>query len=226
MNGLRHELKFTLHKDAATVLKQRLSLLLPFDNNANPNGEYYVTSLYFDTIDADAYFEKMDGVQTRRKYRIRFYNQNLDFIRLECKEKFDSMTQKRQARISLPYAQKIIANQIEALDVEGEQVLQEFLIDLKTKHLMPSVIVDYRRTAFVHESLDVRITFDEHIHSRRFDTDLFEPTFSGIKVHEDAESVIEIKFDEILPYSVWAILNSVPLSRQAISKFALCRGMQ
>jgi len=119
MNGLRHELKFTLHKDAATILKQRLSLLLPFDNNANHNGEYYVRSLYFDTIDADAYFEKMDGVQTRRKYRIRFYNQNLDFIRLECKEKFDSMTLKRQARISLPYAQKIIANQIEALDVEG-----------------------------------------------------------------------------------------------------------
>ncbi len=226
MNGLRHELKFTLHKDAATILKQRLSLLLPFDNNANQNGEYYVRSLYFDTIDADAYIEKMDGVQTRRKYRIRFYNQNLDFIRLECKEKFDSMTQKRQARISLPYAQKIITNQIEALDVEGGQVLQEFLLDLKTRHLVPSVIVDYRRTAFVHESLDVRITFDEHIHSRHFDTDLFESSFSGIKVHEDSESVIEIKFDEILPYPVWAVLNSVPLSRQAISKFALCRGMQ
>lgn len=223
---LRHELKFTLHKEAAKLLKSRMAMLLPYDGNADRNGEYMIRSLYFDTPDSSAYYEKMDGVENRKKYRIRYYNQNTGFIRLECKEKFNQMTQKRQVRISLDQAKRFIAGDIEAMDIEGEDLLREFLIEMKTKHLIPSVIVDYRRTAFVMESLDVRITFDETIHSRVFNHDLFEVSHGGVMPMEEVESVVEIKYNDVLPSSIVAVLNSMPMTRQALSKFALCRGMQ
>jgi SPX domain protein involved in polyphosphate accumulation len=223
---LRHELKFTLHKDAATLLKQRMAMVMDYDRNADENGEYMIRSLYFDTLNSDAYFEKLDGVQTRRKFRIRYYNQNTDFVRLECKEKYDQMTKKRIARIDVPSAKRFIAGDIEMADIAGEDVLRDFLIEMKTRHLVPSVIVDYRRTAFVMESLDVRITFDEDIHSRGYDHDFFEATYSGIPMMEDFESVIEIKYDDILPATIVGVLNSTPLLRQALSKFTLCRSVQ
>ncbi len=222
---LRHELKFTLHRDAATLLKQRIALIMDYDRNADENGEYMIRSLYFDTLDSDAYFEKMDGVQTRKKFRIRYYNQNTDFVRLECKEKHDQMTKKRIARIDQVQAERFIKGDIEASDIAGEEVLRDFLIDMKTRHLVPSVIVDYRRTAFVMDSLDVRITFDENIHSRGYDYDFFQPIYAGIPMMEDCESVVEIKYNEILPSAIVGILNSTPMLRQALSKFTLCRSV-
>ena len=38
------------------------------------NGQYEIRSLYFDTPDDKALREKLDGVITREKYRIRLYN--------------------------------------------------------------------------------------------------------------------------------------------------------
>ena len=223
--SLRHELKFTLHREAATLLKQRMAMIMEYDRNADENGEYMIRSLYFDTLNSDAYFEKLDGVQTRKKFRIRYYNQNIDFVRLECKEKYDHMTRKRIAKIDIEQAKRFIEGDIEAGDIEGEEVLRDFLIDMKTRHLVPSVIVDYRRTAFVMESLDVRITFDEQIHSRGYDHAFFQSTYAGIPMMEDFESVVEIKYNEILPDIIVGVLNSTPMLRQALSKFTLCRSV-
>ena len=71
----RHELKFKISNSAAEVLKQKLSLILGKDKNAYyEDGSYLIKSLYFDNLDSTSYYEKMDGVLYRKKYRIRIYN--------------------------------------------------------------------------------------------------------------------------------------------------------
>src|SRR5574344_1363769 len=70
----RHELKFKISNSAAEILKQKLSLILGKDRNAYyKDGSYLISSLYFDDRDSTSFYEKMDGVLYRKKYRIRIY---------------------------------------------------------------------------------------------------------------------------------------------------------
>ena len=50
-------------------------------------GRYRITSLYFDDIYGTGYNDKLNGVLNRKKYRIRTYNFDKNFIRLEEKRR-------------------------------------------------------------------------------------------------------------------------------------------
>ena len=85
MRKYRNEIKFIISKNIAEILKQRLSLIMDLDTNSfNDDNSYFIRSLYFDDEDSKAYYEKIDGVEYRKKYRIRIYNLDDKFIRLEC----------------------------------------------------------------------------------------------------------------------------------------------
>ena len=73
-NGLRHEFKFLISRADAELLKLRLPHVMQRDPHAGETGRYTIRSLYFDDMDAAAYYEKVDGIDSRTKYRIRFYN--------------------------------------------------------------------------------------------------------------------------------------------------------
>ena len=97
---------------------------------------------------------------------------------------------------------------------------------MKRKHLKPSVIVDYTRIAYTYPISDVRITFDSQIKSGRYDYELFDFELPTISVMEDQNVVLEVKFNEVLPEAIAMILATVPMYRQAVSKFALCRSVK
>ena len=110
----RHELKFKISNSAAEVLKQKLSLIMGFDSNAYyDDGSYLIKSLYFDNLDSKYYNEKMDGVLYRKKYRIRIYNNDDTFIRLEKKMKHNNLTAKEQMLISKDIYSKILKGRLE-----------------------------------------------------------------------------------------------------------------
>ena len=109
----RHELKFKISDAAAEVLKQKLSLILKKDKNAfYEDGSYLIKSLYFDDRESTSYYEKLDGVLYRKKYRIRTYNDDEKFIRLEKKMKHNNMTAKEQMLISKDIYSKILNGKI------------------------------------------------------------------------------------------------------------------
>ena len=82
----RYELKFLLNESQAQILKQRLSLIMEPDGNSI-DGNYFIRSLYFDDVNSTAYYEKIDGLEEREKYRIRYYNFDRTYIMLELKGK-------------------------------------------------------------------------------------------------------------------------------------------
>ncbi len=220
----RHELKFVISSDVAIMLKQRLSLIMETDKNAkSPDHRYFIRSLYFDDIDSTSYDEKLDGILFRKKYRFRFYNMDPSYVILECKHKHDNLTYKDQMVVSKQLVEQLLAGQEIDVNYQNQNLLNEFLIERKIRRLIPSIVVDYYRLAFVYQPLNVRITFDEYIKSGYYNTNLFEEHYLGIPVLKQNEVVLEIKFNEIIPTHILHVIRTVPTMRQAISKFAICR---
>lgn len=227
MRKYRNEIKFIISKTMAEVLKQRLSLIMSVDTNSyNSDNSYLIRSLYFDNENSDAYYEKMDGVEYRKKYRIRIYNFDDSFIRLECKYKHNNMTSKDQILIDKEVCSKIVDGKVDEIDLTKNNLLRQFALDYRLNRLEPSIIVDYNRVAFTYHVSDVRITFDSQIKSGMYNYNLFDKAATTYSVIDDNEMVLEVKFNEILPESIALILQTVPTFRQAFSKFAACRNIK
>lgn len=225
----RHEIKFIISKQMSLILKQRLALAMNVDKNSvNLDNTYFIRSLYFDDINSTAYYEKIDGVLYRKKYRIRIYNNDSSFIRLERKWKHNNMTSKDQLKISKENCINLLTNQFDNIDKEllNNSLMKEFITDIKVFGLKPSVIVDYKRLAYTYHISEVRITFDERIKSGLYNCSLFNINRITYDVIDNNEVVLEVKFNEVLPEHISIILQTIPMYRQAVSKFALCRSIK
>ena len=96
---LRHELKFIINEGTYLMLRARLAPLMTVDSHGL-NGEYRVTSLYFDDVYNSAYWQKVNGIETRRKFRIRAYDLDPSLITLESKHKDASYVSKLSRRLT------------------------------------------------------------------------------------------------------------------------------
>ena len=219
----RNEVKYIITKNQAKILMQKLNLIMDLDTNTKDNS-YIIKSLYFDNVNQDSYYEKLDGILYRKKYRIRLYNKDSNFIRLECKYKHNNMTSKEQALINKDICDKITKGNYD-IDTKDD-MLNKFLCDMKTRHLIPSVIVEYERVAYTYPVSTVRITFDFNIKSGIYNYNLFDSNSILTNVLDDNLVVLEVKFDNVLPIHIANILETIPSYRQAVSKFALCRELK
>ena len=223
----RNEIKYVISKESALILQKKLSLLMDIDSNSiNDDNSYFIRSLYFDDIYSTAYYEKIDGVEYRKKYRIRIYNNDYNFIRLECKYKHENMTSKDQILIDKSICDKIIEGNIDNINIEKNNLLTRFILESKLNNLKPAIIVDYKRIAYTYPVSDVRITFDSKISSGLYNYDLYDKKLDTYKVIDDDKVVLEVKFNEVLPESIAIILSTIPMLRQAFSKFAICRSIK
>ena len=110
--NFRHEYKFILTYSEYIMLRQRLGVLMTHDRNVDESGEYKIKSLYFDNLYDKALFEKINGVDNREKFRIRYYNDDFSFINLEKKSKINNMCNKVSVRISQEECLKILNNDL------------------------------------------------------------------------------------------------------------------
>ena len=75
---LRKEKKFLLTIDEYYRIKEKLKKVISLDENSK-NGGYTVRSLYFDTIDDIDFESKENGLEIRKKIRLRNYGADSNF---------------------------------------------------------------------------------------------------------------------------------------------------
>lgn len=80
----RHEWKHEINASDFITITQRLSAVARPDAHGN-EGNYIIRSLYFDNSSDKALREKIDGVNRREKFRLRYYNNDISYIHLEKK---------------------------------------------------------------------------------------------------------------------------------------------
>ena len=223
---LRHELKFLIHPPQLEVLRHTVGRVLNLDPNAKRNGgSYHIRSLYFDTVFDDALYDKIAGVKDRDKYRIRIYNLSDAVIFMECKTKVGNLISKRSVKISRDVAEQLMAGDPSGLENTKSGLLRDVYREMRTRLLHPVVIVDYEREAYVHVAEEVRITFDMRVRSGLNSIDLFDPHVPTVPVLDRDETILEVKFNRLLPPYIRDLLSyACPEAVQtAVSKYTLCR---
>jgi len=166
----RHEWKHEISSLDCMILRSRLSVVMKHDPHAI-NGKYKIRSLYFDTPEDKALREKIDGVNIRDKYRIRYYNNDTSVIFLEKKSKINGLCAKNSCLISKEEARAIVDGNIDTLSAKDRPLINELCFKMKAERLQPKTIVDYTREPFVYLPGNVRVTMDYDIRTGMFRTD-------------------------------------------------------
>lgn len=217
----RHELKQEISYLDMFILRQRLLSVMQQDSHA-ANGKYEIRSLYFDNAKDKALREKLDGLNVREKFRIRYYNEDSSFINLEKKSKINGLCQKESTRLTKEQTQAIIDGNVGWMKDSSESLIRELYIKMITQGLRPKTIVDYTREPFIFAPGNVRVTLDYNIRTGMLGTDFFNMSCTTIPAGEDA-IILEVKWDEFLPDIIRDIVQLKNGRVGAFSKYAACR---
>ena len=218
---LRHEFKHEISYVDMLSLRSRLSAVMQQDSHAI-NGRYKIRSLYFDNLNDKALLEKVNGVNTREKFRVRYYNDDLSLIILEKKSKINGLCNKEQAIITLEEAQFIAKGDAANLSQSEKPLVKELYYQMQTQGLRAKTIVDYIREPFVYAPGNVRVTLDYNIQTGLTGTDFLNLDCIMIPVG-NAPIILEVKWDEFLPAVIRDIVQIPGTHTSAFSKYAFCR---
>lgn len=214
----RHEYKHSITPADMVTLRMRLSAVMQHDS-FTVGGKYFIRSLYFDNIFDKALLEKLNGVNQREKFRIRYYNGDTSFIRLEKKAKFGGLSSKLSAPLTYEQAD-LLARGIPVRDSKNE-LINELAFKMDTQLLKPKTIVDYTREAFVYPVGNVRVTLDCNIRTGMDPTELLDPNCVTVPTGEDI--ILEVKWDEHLPSAIEQAVQLGSRQTSSFSKYAACR---
>lgn len=214
----RHELKFQVSDVELEIIRYRLKPLMQVDIHQEEDS-YTVRSLYFDDLYNSCMRENEDGVDNRRKYRIRIYNGNDTVIKLEKKIKIRGMTRKVSEEISKTDCLTYMAGRTIELEADASDLEKELYAEMKMSGMHPVSIVEYERTAFVEPKGNVRITFDRNIGVTEKVEEFLDQNISQIPVLPAGVHVLEVKYDELLPEYISQVLETGRLQRSSFSKY-------
>ena len=217
----RHEWKHEINYCDMVVLRQRLGAVMKPDEHAK-NGRYFIRSLYFDTPSDKALREKLDGVNRREKFRIRYYDHDTSLIHLEKKSKCNGLGRKESAELTALEAQRIVDGDIDWMQSTDRPLVRELYQKMRSQGLSPRTIVDYMREPFVYGPGNVRVTLDYDIRTGLRSTDFLNPECVTIPAGS-SPIILEVKWDAFLPAVIRDVVQLESRHTSAFSKYAICR---
>ena len=193
------------------------------------NNDYTIRSIYFDTKQLDFYYDKIDGLEVRKKVRVRAYNEFLadGSAFLEIKRKYNNNIVKERTQIPYKNIERVCVN-LENTNghlhkwTNDAAVMNRFLYNLRQLNLHPSLLVTYEREAYIGKMDDtLRVTFDKNVRAlaapklhEMFCEDGFEDVTNG-------QCILELKFTGFMPKWMRSLVAVLEFRAQSISKYCL-----
>jgi hypothetical protein len=225
----RFEFKYILGQGQRRELEREFQYFVELDpyTAGKPGGKYFVRSLYFDNAAFRNYYEKVDGMKHRSKFRLRTYTGDQgdgtpQF--LEIKGRHNNLVFKHRAPVApdrdeddtSPYNHPTTRRILGGL--EAGPIKSQFRFDLARKALKPVMLVDYWRRPFVSKyDPEFRMTMDDTVSGTACDT-----LFPGFEAHRKLAlpgyTILEVKFRFHMPKWFHRLVQSYELRRVSISK--------
>lgn len=217
----RNECKHYVTESELIGLRQRLNVVARKDRFSTADGGYLIKSLYFDNCYDKALNEKLMGVTNREKFRIRFYNNDTSYIRLEKKSKINGLCLKQSAQLSAEQVQYLLDGKTSWMKAADNELICELRAKMQYQMLRPKNIVVYDREAYVYEPGNVRVTIDSNIRG----SDNIGRFLSGDEVDLKLfdGTILEVKWDEFLPQIIRDVVQLNNIKTSSFSKYAATR---
>ena len=184
---------------------------------------YRIRSLYFDTLNETDYHDKLEGIELRRKVRLRIYDPSADFAMLELKQKEGQYQRKRSLRISRKDAQELAKGRYDSLLGYKEPFAAECYGIMHGRCYRPKTVVEYRRRAFIARENRIRITMDTGLEATETCFDIFSPDLNMYPVLDKFNGVLEIKYNGFLLSYIKNLTEIADRSELSVSKYCLAR---
>ena len=217
----RHELKHYINYADVLQLRSRLPFVASLDKNAVVGNGYRVKSLYLDNYNDKVLKEKIDGVNEREKFRLRLYNDDTSFIRLEKKSKKNGICFKESAIITADECTRLLDGDLSSQKENENHLCRELYAKMHYQQLRAKNIVDFQREAFIYQMGDVRVTLDYDIRTSNNVYDFLKP--EPILIPIAGVYILEVKYDSFLPEIIRGIVSLSSRRSTAFSKYAATR---
>lgn len=220
----RHENKYAISYSDYLAIRQRLLPVMQTDPHADKTGHYTIRSIYFDNHENTALWEKIDGVQKRSKWRIRYYNDDPGFITLEKKIKDNNLCLKYDAPITEAECRALLAGDRSWMMNHPNDLVRELYVAMIQQQMRPRVLVSYTREPYIYPAGNVRVTFDSNIRTSLFSDHFLPPDIRDISATDTpGDMILEVKYDAYLPEIIRALVQTENIHQQAFSKYGACR---
>lgn len=223
MSRYRHEYKYLIDARQRAILQIRARAVTRTDPHAGADGTYVIRSLYFDDMNDSNLLDNLSGTDPRSKYRIRYYNNDTGRISLEKKSKYRSGCLKESAILTLAECQAFMSGRIPYAQQDDPPIKKRLLCEMRNLGMAPKVIVTYVREPYIFPAGNVRITFDGSITSSNDIGDFLTGRYAQYPVLPGGQTVLEVKWDELMPRHIKDTLLVNNLQWTAFSKYAMCR---
>ncbi|HIU30569.1 MAG TPA: polyphosphate polymerase domain-containing protein [Candidatus Caccousia avistercoris] len=220
----RQEKKFLISLEEFYKCSGQLDPILLQDPNNGLHG-YRIRSLYFDTPEEKDFFEKEEGVETRRKIRLRLYDPAASYAVLEMKQKQGMYQKKRSLRVSRETARRLAAGDYAPLLQEHSSFAAECYGLMNCAGYRPRAVVEYRRKAYIAKENKIRVTFDRNMIATESNFDLFSPNLPMYPVWDPYLVVMEVKYNGFLLSYIRELINRYGRSELSVSKYYLSRSV-
>ena len=217
-----------MHKPTAEKIIPALLKYMDWDPFVREKKDkfYMVNSLYFDNANYGCYFEKESGEKFRKKFRLRTYDNTVNDdtnVFVEIKRKNNALVIKDRVVLTAEDARAILVNNrigkyAKRIDDDDMAVLREFFWTKNYNCMVPKIMIRYKRKPLIAKrDKDVRVTFDYDIESKL--SSWFDARKYSWKRVLPNNLILEIKYNNILPFWLHEIIQKYQLERVAFSKY-------
>ncbi len=219
---LREEKKFLITQEDLYRISGRLANVMQLDDHSESEG-YTIRSLYFDSLYDRDYDEKEQGIELRRKIRLRNYSPDNDFAKLAIKQKQGMYQKKRSLTVSKEVALELIKGNISVLLNEHDDFADECFYIMSQYQYKPKAVITYYRKAFVAKENSIRVTFDHHLKGTETNFNIFDKNINENYILDPFLAVLEVKFNGFLLSYIKDALQITDKSETSVSKYILGR---
>ncbi len=168
-----------------------------------------VNNIYFDTPDFQAYHSNVNGAENRRKWRLRWYGQQLDYLETPV---FEIKIKRGELGYKLSFPQDSIA--WASLPDLFPQFPQPDI------PLYPSLVNAYQRSYFGTTNGRFRMTID-----REMIFAPYRPNRPQLHQLSDSAIILELKYDQEYAGQVTPVLKGIPFRQTKNSKYVIGMGI-